>query len=92
MILFFGVTHNRPVSCWIFLNHKRNQLLENIVAKLNEDLSNYIDELLIVKGKIAHLKNVAALRLILDRTLEDKAKEIGITKQELDDFLGMLRE
>lgn len=60
--------------------------------KMSHDLSRYIEDLLIVRGKIAHMKNVAALRLILDKTLEEKAKDIGVTKKELDEFLHMLRE
>jgi len=62
------------------------------VNKMSHDLSRYIEDLLIVRGKIAHMKNVAALRLILDKTLEEKAKDIGVTKKELDEFLHMLRE
>ena len=62
------------------------------MGKMSQDLSRYIDDLLVVRGKISHMKNVAALRLILDKTLEQKAKEIGVTKKELDEFLSMLRE
>ena len=55
-------------------------------------LAKYIEELLTIRGKISHMKNVASLRLVLDKTLELKAKEIGISKQELDEFLDMLRQ
>jgi hypothetical protein len=59
---------------------------------MDQELTEYIEELLAIHGQVLHMKNVAALRLILDKNLEQKAKEIGISKSELDDFLDILKK
>ena len=82
----------RKLKLMISLPFKFLHYAKSRILKMEPQLAEYIEELLTIRGKISHMKNVASLRLVLDKTLELKAKEIGISKKELDDFLAMLRQ